>query len=60
MTNTEQKFLNALNDIYEAMRRIVAYTEGLSLDDLPFENFLTAWTTFDLASISRSKRLWDY
>ena len=29
------------------------------LDDLTFENLPAAWTTFDLAAFSRSRRLWD-
>lgn len=30
------------------------------LNDIPFENLPPAWTTFDLASFSRAKTLWDY
>ncbi|MBI4786071.1 MAG: DEAD/DEAH box helicase family protein [Chloroflexi bacterium] len=30
------------------------------LADFPFESLPPAWTTFDLARFSRSKRLWDY
>jgi hypothetical protein len=30
------------------------------LDDLPFESLPPAWTTFDLANFSATKRLWDY
>jgi len=30
------------------------------LNDIPFETLPPAWTTFDLASFSRAKRLWDY
>jgi hypothetical protein len=30
------------------------------LNDIPFESLPPGWTTFDLASFSRSKRLWDY
>jgi len=30
------------------------------LNDLPFESLPPAWTTFDLASFSRAKTLWDY
>jgi len=30
------------------------------LDDIPFESLPPAWTTFDLAAFSRSKKLWDY
>jgi len=30
------------------------------LQDIPFENLPPAWTTFDLASFSRAKALWDY
>lgn len=30
------------------------------LNDIPFENLPPAWTTFDLASFSRGKSLWDY
>jgi hypothetical protein len=30
------------------------------LQDLPFEDLPPAWTTFDLASFSRAKTLWDY
>ncbi|PKN91067.1 MAG: restriction endonuclease subunit R [Chloroflexi bacterium HGW-Chloroflexi-6] len=30
------------------------------LNDISFENLPPAWTTFDLASFSRAKSLWDY
>ena len=30
------------------------------LNDIPFESLPPAWTTFDLASFSRGKTLWDY
>jgi len=30
------------------------------LNDIPFESLPPAWTTFDLASFSRGKSLWDY
>ncbi len=30
------------------------------LQDIPFENLPPAWTTFDPASFSRTKTLWDY
>ncbi len=30
------------------------------LNDIPFEDLPPAWTTFDLASFSRAKSLWDY
>jgi len=30
------------------------------LNDIPFENLPPAWTTFDLETFSRSKKLWDY
>jgi len=30
------------------------------LNDIPFEDLPPAWTTFDLASFSRGKTLWDY
>jgi superfamily II DNA or RNA helicase len=30
------------------------------LDDIPFEDLPPAWSTFDLASFSRTKTLWDY
>lgn len=38
---------------------IVANLHNL-LDDIPFEDLPPAWTTFDLASFSRGKSLWDY
>ncbi len=30
------------------------------LNDIVFETLPPAWTTFDLAACSKSKRLWDY
>jgi hypothetical protein len=30
------------------------------LNDIPFDSLPPAWTTFDLASFSRAKTLWDY
>jgi hypothetical protein len=30
------------------------------LNDIPFESLPPAWTTFDLASFSRTRTLWDY
>ncbi len=30
------------------------------LNDIPFEDLPPTWTTFDLASFSRAKSLWDY
>ena len=30
------------------------------LNDIPFGDLPPAWTTFDLASFSRAKSLWDY
>jgi type III restriction enzyme len=30
------------------------------LDDISFDHLPPAWTTFDLAAFSHSKRLWDY
>lgn len=30
------------------------------LNDIPFESLPPTWTTFDLASFSRGKNLWDY